>query len=412
MVAPGEAVPSEPTPGPIARALWAGALAGLAVGAGDALLSWRWLASFLPGAADRLRCALFSAGLYALVLGPLAAAVTAIGLVLLRGTALGPLLAHARDQHTRARGDDPRRALVGLALALAAIPCLGAGLLAAYAIGVETVERRHHAGLIVAVILGTTLGLLAIAVLATFVLGRLVELGLAALPRRALRALSHPLAPPLTAVGLVALAAAVAGLAARKVLADLALRPYFGTCARPGCGPRRTRRWWRSRSSSPSSSAPPTRCARAPRATPGSARRSSRSCPASATAPPTRTSSRAAGTRRWPTTPPSCRCRRRCRPTSTCCWSPSTPCAPTTSRATATAVRPRPPSTPSPRAGPGSRTPGPTPRRRATRCRPSSPAATRRRSRGTPASGGRRCAPRTTPSPRSCTSAASRPRRC
>jgi arylsulfatase A-like enzyme len=231
MVAEGPAEKPDPVPGAVARALWAGALAGLVVGAGDALASWGWLGRFLPGAGDRLRCALFSGALYALVLGPLAALLTALVHGLLAGTALGPLLAHARDRHAAARQDDPRRALTGLALAIAAIPCFGGALIAAHTIGVHTVDRRQHTGLIVAVILAVTVVLCVLAVPATFVVGRLVEVPLRALPRRALRALGHPLAPPLVALALVALAAGAAGLAARPLLAQLALRPYFAALA-------------------------------------------------------------------------------------------------------------------------------------------------------------------------------------
>jgi arylsulfatase A-like enzyme len=217
---------AEGVPGAGARALWAGALAGFVVGAGDALSSWSWIGRFLPDAAGRLRCALFAGGLYAFVLGPLAAALGVAIFLLLRGTALGPLIAHARAEHARARAASPRRALVGLSLAIAGVPALGAALVVDYFFGVQLVMHRKHEGLIIAVVIAVTLGLVALAVIATFVLGKLVELALRLLPDRALRPLSHPLAPPLAALALVALAATKAALLTWQTLALLELRPF------------------------------------------------------------------------------------------------------------------------------------------------------------------------------------------
>jgi arylsulfatase A-like enzyme len=215
----------------VARGLWTGALAGLVVGMGETFLAFPALARFLPSVFGRLRCALFVGTLEGFVLGLAGAAVAALIAVLVHGTALGPLLRHAGAELRAARAADPRRALSGTALAIAAVPSLGAALGGAYAVGVSVIPHRHHAGLIAAVLVATTFGLLAAAALATFLLGRAVELGLRALPAPAVRAASHPLAPLVAGLGLVALAAGAAVYATRATLALLDLRPHLALLA-------------------------------------------------------------------------------------------------------------------------------------------------------------------------------------
>jgi hypothetical protein len=164
---------------PVARALWAGALAGLATGLGDTLLVWGRIGQFLHGPGGKLACALHAASLYAAV-GALGAAVLAAGVrVLARATALGPLWAHALAEHEKARARDPREAVVGLSLVLAGAPALAAALLAAHRIGVATLARRHHHGLIVLVVMGLTLALVIQAFInASVVLGLLPTKGI------------------------------------------------------------------------------------------------------------------------------------------------------------------------------------------------------------------------------------------
>ena len=213
--------------GIVARGLWTGTVAGFAVGVGDSLLSVGALGRFVPAALGRLGCAVFAGALYAFVFGLVAASVAAVAGLLLHGTALGPLFRHGRAQHGAARAADPRRAVVGLSLALAALPCFGAAIGGAYAIGVQTIIHRHHPGLIAAVIIAVTLALLAAATLATFILGRGVEILIAAMPARVHRLASHPLAPPLVTVLVLAIAATAVGVAARTTLGQLELRPIF-----------------------------------------------------------------------------------------------------------------------------------------------------------------------------------------
>jgi choline-sulfatase len=214
-------------PRPVERALWAGAIAGMAVGSADALLSWDRLGQFLPGLGGKLRCALFAGGLYGFVAALVAAAAAAMW----HFTALGPLAEHALARHREARAADPRRALAGLGLALAAGPCLAAALVLAYRAGVDSFAHRHRVDLVVAYNLAVTLGLLVAAAVAALVLGRLVELLLRPLPRAALRPLSHPAAPAAALALLLLAAGLVLAWRARETLALLPLRPYLATAA-------------------------------------------------------------------------------------------------------------------------------------------------------------------------------------
>ncbi|HKA87766.1 MAG TPA: sulfatase-like hydrolase/transferase [Haliangiales bacterium] len=218
-------------PGAIARSLWTGALAGAVVGAGDALVSYGRLSQFLPGVGGKLGCILFCAALYAFGLSLVAAAGAMAVTALLRLSALGPLVAHGLEQHRLARLRDPRRALAGTALAIAAVPCVAAALALAAQSGTFLLQtRKNHELVIVATVL-VAAGLLVAGVVAAFVLGRLVEVGLRRLPDRAVRALSHPVAPLVAAVaalcilGAAAYARALSLPRARAILDQLSLRP-------------------------------------------------------------------------------------------------------------------------------------------------------------------------------------------
>jgi arylsulfatase A-like enzyme len=208
----------------IARALWTGALAGAAAGAVDALVSWTRLAQFLSGAGGRLLAAVFTGALAAFALSLVAAALAALAAVLWRHTALGAAVGGLRARHAERRARDPRQALAGVALAVAAVPCVAAALGVAYQIALVTLQRRHHQGLIVTVAVAATAALLVAAIPATFLLGRLVEHGLRRLPARAL---SHPAAPAIAAGALVAVLAVAGAVAQRRLLAQLPLRPYL-----------------------------------------------------------------------------------------------------------------------------------------------------------------------------------------
>jgi arylsulfatase A-like enzyme len=204
------------SPPPIARAFWTGALAGAVVGFGDAL-----------AARGGALAALHTAALYGFVVAITCALGAATVAALWRWTIVGPLVAHGLREHDERRRRDPRDAVVLLSLILPGIPVLGGALAIAYAVGLETISKRHHKGLIVAVVIGATLAALAVAALVTLLLGGLVERGLRRLPRPWLaKALAAPLAPLLAALALVALAAGIAAALAWSTLSQLALRPW------------------------------------------------------------------------------------------------------------------------------------------------------------------------------------------
>lgn len=213
-------------PEPVARALWAGAAAGVLVGALDAAASWARLGQFAPGIGARLGTLVHVAGLYGAA-GALVAAAAAATSALFAKTALGPLLRHAARRHREARAREPREALTGLSLVLAGVPALAGALALAHAVGTETLARRHHQGLIVAVVIAATLGALVAAALVALVAGAVLERLLRAVARgSAARVLSHPAAPAVAALFLVTLFGGAAAYATRKILAQLALRPY------------------------------------------------------------------------------------------------------------------------------------------------------------------------------------------
>src|SRR5438552_2023200 len=106
----------EKKPGLVARALWTGAFAGLAAGAGDALLSFGRLSQFL-GFFGKLTCILYSAALYGFWLGLAGAGIGAAG-ALLQRTALRGVFERTRRTGSLAR----------TSVAMAAVPVAGAAL--------------------------------------------------------------------------------------------------------------------------------------------------------------------------------------------------------------------------------------------------------------------------------------------
>ena len=196
---------------PIARAFWAGALGGLAAGAIDALVAWGRLSQFVPGVGGKLATLVHAGALYGLAAAVVAALLAALALILRRHTALG-----------RARPDP----ITSLSLVLAGIAVLGAALPGAYALGMATIARRHHQGLIVAVVMAATVGALAVALVVGLLLGSLLERGLRRLARGRLATVIGSRRAPLWAAAiLVAGAAGVAAIVARRTLAQLPLRP-------------------------------------------------------------------------------------------------------------------------------------------------------------------------------------------
>jgi arylsulfatase A-like enzyme len=213
----------------LSRALRAGALAGLLVGLGDGIAAWSRLGQFVPGVGGKLHAALWAACMLGLAGAIVAWASAAAVVGLVKWTAIGRLWRHAAREHEAARARDPREALVGLALTIAGLPVVGGALALAYRVGFVTIQTRKHKGLVIAVAMAATIAALAGAVIVTFAVGRLVEWALARLLRgKALAAASHPLAPPVAAAGLGALALGAGYLVFKKPLSldQLHLRPF------------------------------------------------------------------------------------------------------------------------------------------------------------------------------------------
>ena len=189
-----------------------GLLAGLATGAIDAIWSWAPAAQFVPGVGGRLRHVGFAATSDALA-GLLAGLLlTLVLLGLSRGTRLGDLVRFAVRFHVDRRAQDPRRSVAGLALVLAALPCVAVALVVAFRVTVPYVSNRHVIQLEVLVAMVATVVALAAALPIAFVLARLVEAALSPLAGR-IRWLSS-LWAPLAALGVLAVLAVLAAAAA------------------------------------------------------------------------------------------------------------------------------------------------------------------------------------------------------
>jgi choline-sulfatase len=216
-----------------AHGLVAGAVAGAAVGAIEALLTWGDASHFLFTTASKLRFAIFCAAIYGSAGAALGACGALFGAALLRFTPLGAWLAAALGRHREARAHEPRDALRWLALVLAGLPILAASLALTYASAYEYLALRRHPGLVIAVAMASTVLALAAAALATVIALRPAELALRALARPAAvaRALSSPLAPPLAALLLVGGAAGVAAYLTWDTLSLLPTRTAFAGLA-------------------------------------------------------------------------------------------------------------------------------------------------------------------------------------
>src|SRR3954467_12177678 len=115
--------PHRPLGEVLATGFAAGAIAGLAAGAIAGLWSWAPAAQFMPGAGARLRAVAFAATSYGLAGAVAGLAAAAVLLGLARGSRLGDLLQFALREHRDRRDRDPRAAVAGLSLVLAAVPC-------------------------------------------------------------------------------------------------------------------------------------------------------------------------------------------------------------------------------------------------------------------------------------------------
>ena len=153
----------------------AGAIAGLAAGAIDAVWSWTPAAQFVPGILARLRFVAFGAFTHASA-GALAGLLATCALLALsRASRLGDLLRFGWREHVARRGRDPRDALAGLALVLATLPCVGAAMWIAFRVTTKFVTGRKAPDLVVVVAMVSALVALAVAIPIAFLIGRAIE---------------------------------------------------------------------------------------------------------------------------------------------------------------------------------------------------------------------------------------------
>ncbi|MCP4195681.1 MAG: sulfatase-like hydrolase/transferase [Proteobacteria bacterium] len=209
-------------------AFWTAALAGLLVGAIDAVWSWSQMEQFLGTTGGKIACAFHVGFLYAATAAIVGTPLSVLVFQLYHKTDLGVIcdgaMARAREKRDRA----PRDAFFALGFTVAIVVLIGLALAAAYAIGLDIITTRKHKGLVVAVIVAVTFGLTCTAVVAAFPLGKAVEKLVALLPgKRPAYALSHPKVPVAAAAVLVAVAIAVAVNLAYSTLVQLDLRPFI-----------------------------------------------------------------------------------------------------------------------------------------------------------------------------------------
>ncbi len=209
--------------------LVAGAIAGAAAGLVDALWSVREASQFVPTLGTKLRFLVYIAATYGLAGSLLGVAAAAVGAGFWRGTRLGDLGQAAMAAHRETRARDPREALIGLSLALAGVPALGAALTLGYLYALHSLAERKHVGLIIASAMGLSLIAVLAAAAATLLLARPIELGLRAAAKnpRLGRLLSAPLAPAVAAVTLLATGGALAAARTWETLRLLHLRPAW-----------------------------------------------------------------------------------------------------------------------------------------------------------------------------------------
>src|SRR5688572_439111 len=162
-----------------------GLIAGFAAGLIDAVWSWAPAAQFLPGAGGRLRFVLYTA-LSLGAAGALASVLAAAGLlVLARFTRLGELVRFAWGEHEARRAKDPREAVIGLSFVLGGVPLVALAIYAAYRVMTPIVQKSHAMGLATLSVIAAALACVGVAIVLTFVVGRVIELGLRPLAQRA-----------------------------------------------------------------------------------------------------------------------------------------------------------------------------------------------------------------------------------
>jgi choline-sulfatase len=123
----------------------------------------------------------------------------------LRATRLGDVVRFAIADHAARRARDPRLAVAGLALAIAALPCAAFALWFAFKLAMPWLATRKAMDLVVVVAMAAAIAALVAAVPLAFVVAHAVEAVLQLLPPRLVRPLSWIGAPAVATVVIVAL---------------------------------------------------------------------------------------------------------------------------------------------------------------------------------------------------------------
>jgi arylsulfatase A-like enzyme len=202
-------------------------VAGAAAGVIDGLWSWEPASQFVPDAGGKLRLLVYLAAAYGLVAVWIGTLATLIGLFYMRLTRLGDLARHAAAEHERARARGPQHAVGGLSLAIIGVLQVLGWLVIAYWLADHHLATRKNYHLVIAVAMAATIAAIAIAVLITFAVGRLIELVLAALAEYPALGptLSSPRAPVVAVAVVVAIYGAIGVAVAWPTLRLLHLRP-------------------------------------------------------------------------------------------------------------------------------------------------------------------------------------------
>jgi choline-sulfatase len=192
----------------LAIGVLAGLVAGAAAGAIDAMWSWSEAAQFVAHTGARVRFVAYNALSHAAAGALVGFVVAAVGLALARGTRMGELARFALRTHAERRARDPRDAVLGLAFVLAGAFAIAVAIAGVYAAMTPVVVGSHALGLAVLATITATIAGLAVAVVVTFAVARLLELALRPLAAHA-RFISSARAPALALLVVVAVAAAI-----------------------------------------------------------------------------------------------------------------------------------------------------------------------------------------------------------
>ena len=196
----------------------------------EVALEWGTIDQFLPTLGRKMSFLAYLVSAYALAVSVLSAGVFAGAFHLWHHTRFGRWSREGWVAHARARAEDPSRALGGLSMILAALPVVGVLMAVELATLSSRLANRKHLGLVIAVVMVSTVAALVAAVPLSFSLARLIEAGLRPLCRRSARfarALSSPWAPAVALLGVALIGALVVGIRTRHLIEVLPLWPLW-----------------------------------------------------------------------------------------------------------------------------------------------------------------------------------------